>query len=135
MSADLLVLALLAAALLAVVGSLAVHAVESLLDGRPSVAALGALGTTREVLVRAQRWEAGLVTLPVTVVGVLGGATLYYAALDGGGDVPNGGLWLALTLGMLVGTVALVCLAIVVSTWLTRPWLRRAASPLNLRTE
>lgn len=132
-----LVLGLLVVALLVVVGSLAVHSVESLLDRRRPMAALAALGTPLDVMLRAQRWEARLVALPMTVAGVLLGAGLYGAAAatgDGAGRDAAASLALVV-LAVLLAAVLLVALAVEAAVRLTRPWARAAASPANLRTE
>lgn len=130
--AALLVLVLLVLALVAVIGSV-VHSVESLLDRKRSVSGLVALGTPPAVLAKAQRWEAGLVALPMTVAGVLLGSALLGVGMSIGGSVDP--LLVPLTAGMLVASVLLVWLAIVVAVRITRPWARLAAAPANLRTE
>ena len=64
----------LVAALLLVVFSMAVHGVESLMDHKRSVASLAVLGASAEELERTQRWEVGLVAMPMAVLGVLIGS-------------------------------------------------------------
>jgi hypothetical protein len=125
-----LVVAALLVALVAVVGSLSVHSAESLLDRKRSVAALVALGTSTDVLIRSQRWEIGLVALPMSVVGTLLSAVGLGLAM---GSAPNG-WWLICTVIALVSTVGLVWLSILVAVRLTRPWTLRAADSANLRT-
>lgn len=125
-------LALVAAGLLAslavVVLTVAVHSVESLLDHKRSVASLAALGTTLEELQKAQRQEAVLATVPAAVLGVLMGSLALV-----GIEAPRG-LGLVIVLGNLVLTPVVVFAVIGLSTRLTRPWVRRAAAPANLRT-
>ncbi len=65
---------ILLVALVLVVVTLAVHAAESLMDRKRAIASLAAAGTTREELERVQRWEIGLVAIPVTLIGVLIGS-------------------------------------------------------------
>jgi hypothetical protein len=117
-------------ALLVVVGTLAVHSVESLLDRKRSTAALTALGTPAAELERARRWEATLVAMPVAAFGVLLGSLSL--SLGSAGRSLTGALTVLLTIG---GTLAMVWLAIVVAVWATRPWATRAAVAGNLRTE
>lgn len=118
----------LVAALLLVVFSMAVHGVESLMDHKRSVASLAVLGASAEELERTQRWEVGLVALPMAVLGVLIGS-LPGALLMG---TSSGYAWIPLVVDVL--TVGLVWLVVLASTRITRPWLVRAASPANLRT-
>lgn len=116
-------------ALLVVTGTLAVHSVESLLDRKRSVAALRALGTPEQVLEGAQRWEAALVAMPMALVGVVLGC----AAV--GAYVMWSPVGLLLVLVTIATTLALVWCAIAIATRATRPWVRRAGLPTNLRTE
>ncbi len=127
-------LALVAAALLValavVVASLAVHSTETLMGQKRSMAALLALGASTREVTRSQLWELLLAALPVTVLGVvLGSLALGGAAA---GVVGTSGLVVLLN---LVLTPALVVLAAVLATALTRPLVRRATSPEHLRTE
>jgi hypothetical protein len=127
-SLSLVGLALLAS-LLVVMGTLAVHSVESQLDRKRSMAALAALGTPLRVLQRSQRWEAALVAMPMALVGVLFGAgVLSFLA------VPSP-LGLAVILTTVVVKLALVWLAIITAVRATRPWTVRAAAAGNLRAE
>lgn len=119
----------LLAALLAVVGALTVHSIESLFDNKRSVASLVAFGAPPDLLVRAQRWETGMVALPMTIGGCLLGAGLL--GLSIGGDLF---LLLVCTTVTLATLAALVGVAVVAASWLTRPWTFRAADPANLRT-
>lgn len=124
-----LVAAVLPLALLAVVGSLAVHSVESLLERKRSVAALVALGAPRDLLERAMRWEAGLVAGPMVVGGGLLGA-LGLGSLVGESST-------VLMLAALVGVLLLggaVWLAVLLMSWLARPWVLKASDLTNLRT-
>lgn len=114
-------------ALLLVVFSMAVHGVESLMDRTRSIASLAALGASDRELARVQRWEVGLVALPMATFGVLIGAGTF---------VFRWGQWhfaLFPTLASVV-IIGVVWLAVLVSTWITRPWLRRATASVNLRT-
>jgi hypothetical protein len=117
----------LLAALLLVVFSMAVHGVESLIDRKRSVASLVALGASAQDLERVQRWEVGLVAVPMAVIGVVIGTGPYLWSLTGSRYA-----WIPLLVDAV--TIALVWLAVGVSTRLTRPWLVRAAAAENLRT-
>jgi hypothetical protein len=119
----------LLAALLLVIFSMAVHGVESLIDRKRSIAALSALGGSAQDLEAAQRWEVGLVAVPMAVIGVLIGSVPYWVLV---GDGSNRYTWIPLLVDCV--TVALVWFAVRASSWITRPWLRRAAAPANLRT-
>lgn len=119
----------LLAALLLVIFSMAVHGVESLIDRRRSMAALAALGGTAQDLEAAQRWEVGLVAVPMAVIGVLIGSAPYWILV---GDGSNRYAWIPVVVDGV--TVALVWLAVRASARITRPWLVRAAAPTNLRT-
>jgi hypothetical protein len=111
-------------------GSMAVHSVESLLDRRREVAFLAATGMLGSELELASRREITMVAIPLAAVGsILGAATLPLIGGDG-----LAGLLLAVLLGLGV-TVGLVWLASVLAVRAVRPWARRAASPVNLRTE
>jgi hypothetical protein len=127
-SLRIVALALLTALLAAAV-TLAVHSAESLLDRRRSVAALAAAGTPIAVLQKAQRHEAALVAVPMAGAGLLlGSATVGVLGVT---DLTG----LLLVTANAVVVLGLVWVAILVATSSVRPWLRRAASPLNLRTE
>lgn len=119
----------LLAALLLVVFSMAVHGVESLIDRRRSMAALAALGGSTRELESAMRWEVGLVALPMAVIGVFIGSVPYWVLL---GDGWSRYAWIPALVDCV--TVALVWFAVRASSWITRPWLLRAASPASLRT-
>lgn len=121
--------AALLSVLVPVIGSLAVHSIETVLDHKRSVAALSAIGTPSDLLVRVQRWEAGLVALPVSLGGCLFGAALLGAPF--GADPA---VWLLCTAVTLAALAGLVGFAILTASWLTRPWILRAANPANLRT-
>jgi len=124
----LLVAAVLLVALVMVVGTLAVHAAESLLDRKRSIAALAALGTSVREMERAQFAEIALAALPVAAAGALLGTI----ALGGLGFVTP--LSAAVQLLTLALTLGLVWLAIELAVRATRPWVRRATSVENLRT-
>lgn len=119
--------ALLLLALALVVVTLAVHGAESLMDRRRAVASLAATGMTHAELERVQRWEIGLVALPVTVAGVLIGSVPLLVAVD-----PGITWWVALLVDAV--TVVLAAVAVLLAARLTRPSLRRAARATNLRT-
>ena len=127
--ATLVAIALLVGLLVAA-GSMAVHSVESLLDRRREVAFLAATGMLDSELEAASRREITVVALPLAIGGSILGATPMPLL---SGD-PLADLLLAVALGLGI-TVGLVWLAAVLSVRAVRPWARRAASPLNLRTE
>lgn len=110
-----------------VVVALAVHGAESLMDRKRAIAALAAAGTTHDELERVQRWEIGLVALPVTVIGVLIGSVPAVVA-DGLGPY----VWVPVVVDL--ATIAAAGVAVLAAARVTRPWLRRAATPTNLRT-
>jgi len=116
-------------ALVVVTGTLAVHSAETILDRKRSIASLAAVGTSPRTLEESQRWEAALTALPVAVIGVLLGAAPLIVLAD------IGPLGAALIAANLVLTALLVWLAILAATAITRPWVARAVSPANLRTE
>ena len=118
----------LLAALVLVVFSMAVHAVESLIDHRRSVASLAVMGVSTEELRRAQRWEVGLVAVPMAVIGVVLGSWLVLVPLEASKRYA----WIPLVVD--AATILLAWLAVEASTRLTRPWLTRAAGPDSLRT-
>ena len=140
----LLVLVLLVIALLFVTVSMSVHGVESLLGRRRETAALVALGSPLEELELSQRYEGALVAMPMAALGVLLGAFGYAGfffwaifSTDDGTQLPLLGFAIfgVVTLVFLVGTLALVWLAIKIAVAGVRPWFRRATSTSNLRTE
>ncbi len=118
----------LVVALVLVMFALTVHGVENAADRRRSLASLSALGLPVDALERVQRWESGLVALPMAVGGVALGSVPALALVDGG----TAALWLVPAVDVV--TVGLVGLAVLGSARLTRPWLRRASAPENLRT-
>ena len=118
----------LVAALLLVVFSMAVHGIESLIDHKRSIASLAVLGASTHELERAQRWEVGLVAIPMAAIGVLVGSGPGILLFDGSARYA----WIPLLVDSV--TVALVWVAVRASTRMTRPWLVRAAAPVNLRT-
>ena len=125
---ELICLAVLAA-LVVVVGSLAVHSVEELLERRRSVAALVALGIPEDVVSRSQRWELALVALPAAVVGALLGAGGMLLLAEGE----------AAMVPALVIVPVLAALLVLLAVWaavaLVRPMARRVARPDHLRVE
>ncbi len=118
----------LVVALALVVFSMAVHGVESLLDHKRPIASLAVLGASTDELARAQRWEIGLVAMPMAVIGVLIGSVPMTQMIGTTGAYA----WIPLLVDL--AAVGLVWLAVCTSTVLTRPWLLRAAAPANLRT-
>lgn len=115
--------------LLLVIGSLTVHSIETLVDHRRSAAGLAAMGVPRGMLAGAQRWETGLVAVPVSLGGCQFGAVLL--AVPFGVDLR---IWVLCTVATLALLGVLVGAAILAASWLTRPWTVRAADPANLRT-
>ena len=115
-------------ALLLVVFSMAVHEVESLIDRKRSIASLAALGVSVDELEQVQRWEIGLVALPMAVIGVCFGSGPWVLFLVGTSRYA----WIPLVADGV--TIALVWLAVRAATRITRPWLVRASAPANLRT-
>lgn len=111
-------------------GSMAVHSVESLLDRRREVSFLAATGMLESELEQAARREITAIALPLAVAGSVLGAGPYTLI---GTASP------VLTLIAIVGAVAItascVWAAAALAVRVVRPWARRAASPLNLRTE
>jgi hypothetical protein len=118
----------LLAALVLVIFSMAVHGVESMVDRKRSIAALAALGVSADELERVQRWEIGLVALPMAVIGVLVGSGPYLLAFGSSDRYA----WIPFAVDGV--TIALVWAAVRISTLITRPWLVRASAPANLRT-
>lgn len=118
----------LVAALLLVVFSMAVHGIETLIDHKRSIASLAVLGASTQELERAQRWEVGLVAIPMAAIGVLVGSGPGILLFDGSARYA----WIPLLVDST--TVALVWVAVRASTRMTRPWLVRTSAPANLRT-
>ncbi|HEY8455342.1 MAG TPA: hypothetical protein VIL34_07090, partial [Actinopolymorphaceae bacterium] len=121
-------------ALVAAASSIAVCAVEALLDRKRPLASLHASGVTIDTLVAALRREALLAAIPLAVMGMLLGiVTLVGLYSIQNGVMPSSAFGLILIQAVL--TVLLIWLAIGVVTTAVRPWLRRATTPANLRTE
>lgn len=124
----LLVAAVLLVALLMVVGTLAVHSAESLLDRKRSMSALAVLGASAEEIERAQFAEVALAAMPVAAAGALIGSMVT--------SIPT--LTAPLSFAILVATVAvtlgLVWLAALLAVRATRRWARQAVAVDNLRT-
>lgn len=118
----------LVGALALVVFSLSVHGAESLVDRKRAIASLAALGTTESELTRVQRWEVGLVALPVTVLGLVIGTVPWVVLVDKSVSYA----WIPVVVDL--ATLAGAWLAVGAATALTRPWLRRSAAPEQLRT-
>jgi ABC-type lipoprotein release transport system permease subunit len=118
----------LVVALVLVVFSTSVHGVETLMDQKRSIASLAALGASSDELERVQRWEIGLVAVPMAVLGILVGSApiAAYVFFDPARAWIPGAVDAA--------TLAVTLLAIQVSTRLTRPWLAQALAATNLRT-
>lgn len=123
-----LVFTVVLAALVVATFALVVHGVESLTDRRRSLASLAAEGVSLQVLERALRWEVVLASVPTSVLALVG------VGLAGSATLLGDPLALTLNSALAVITLALIWLALVVSTRLVRPWLRRAVDPANLRT-
>jgi hypothetical protein len=123
-----LVALLLLVALLMVVGTLAVHSVESLLDRKRSIAALAALGTSIDEMERAQFAEISLAAMPVAAAGALLGTV----AVGGVGVATP--IYILVQLPIVAATLGLVWTATAVAVRATRPWVRRAIAVENLRT-
>jgi len=127
--------------LLVTAGTLAVHAAESILDGRRVLAALVAAGTPVSVLRDSLRREAMLTAMPLSVGGVLLGVMV-----TGGVPVISGQQVTFLEGTTLVVPVLIVCAQVIVTVGLTWGAIRiairavehrlvLATSPANLRTE
>jgi hypothetical protein len=123
-----LIYAVLLVALLVATFALVVHGVESLTDRRRSLASLAAEGVPLEVLERAVRWEVALAAVPTSVLALIGAGLVGAVTLFGDPVV------LLADLILRAATLGLIWLALVASTRLVRPWLRRAVDPANLRT-
>jgi hypothetical protein len=120
--------------MVAVVGSLGVHSIESLVAQRRSTAALHVLGTPVELLRDALRWEARLVALPMGLGGTLFGALVLGVVASGYG-AGYWSWWLVCTGTVLLAVAGLITLAIAAAGRITRPWLDRTLRTANLRTE
>ena len=96
-------------------------------ERRRSTAALAAGGTPVDVLDRALRWEAALVALPVSVLGLVLGAVVpapFMGASFAGACV---------RVAVLATFLLLVGLGTLASSRMVRPYLVDAADPANLR--
>ena len=129
---SVLVAFVLVLSLALIVFSLAVHGAETLMDRKRAIASLAAAGATELDLVRAQRWEVGLVAVPVTVAGLVLGTVPALVALSANGTIAGAYAWIPVAANLATAGCAL--LAVLLVTTVTRPWLRRAASAANLRT-
>ena len=129
---SVLVALVLVLSLALIVFSLAVHGAETLMDRKRAIASLAAAGATEVDLVRAQRWEVGLVAVPVTVAGLVLGTVPALVALSADGTIAGTYAWIPVAANLATAGCAL--LAVLLATTVTRPWLRRAASAANLRT-
>ena len=129
---SVLVALVLVLSLALIVFSLAVHGAETLMDRKRAIASLAAAGATEVDLVRAQRWEVGLVAVPVTVAGLVLGTVPALVALSADGTIAGAYAWIPVAANLATAGCAL--LAVLLATTVTRPWLRRAASAANLRT-
>lgn len=118
----------LLAALALVVFSLAVHGAETLLDRKRAMASLAVLGMTGADLARVQRWEVGLVVVPVAALGLLIGSFPFLLVEQ----VRPEHLWIPVTVDLV--TLAGSLLAVRAAVWLTGPWTRRAMAVEQLRT-
>ncbi|MEP6526915.1 MAG: FtsX-like permease family protein [Nocardioidaceae bacterium] len=129
-SSFLLILTLLLLALLVTTSTLAIHAVESMIDRRRAMAGLVAAGTPVVVLRDSLRFEATLTALPLAFGGSVLGAVAVSAV-----DRSNSLVGLLIVLGQIVITILVTWLAIRVAVLAVTPWLGRATAPANLRTE
>jgi hypothetical protein len=129
---SVLVALVLVLSLALIVFSLAVHGAETLMDRKRAIASLAAAGATEVDLVRAQRWEVGLVAVPVTAAGLVLGTVPALVALSADGTIAGAYAWIPVAANLATAGCAL--LAVLLATSLTRPWLRRAAAAANLRT-
>jgi hypothetical protein len=111
-----------------VVLALAIHGIESLVDRKRAIASMAAAGTTHAELLRVQRWEVGLVAVPMTTLGVLIGSVPYLVVAG----IFEPYSWVPVVVD--AGTIAFAWLTVLASTRLTRRWLVRVAAPANLRT-
>ena len=127
--------------LLVTASTLAVHAAESILDRRRVLAALVAAGTPVSVLRDSLRREAMLISMPLSVGGVLLGAVVSggVGAVSGGTVTFQDGVTLAVPLlfvcGQVTVTVGLTWVAIRIAIRAVEHRLVLATSPDNLRTE
>jgi len=127
--------------LLVTASTLAVHAAESILDRRRVLAALVAAGTPVSVLRDSLRREAMLISMPLSVGGVLLGAVVSggVGAVSGGTVTFQDGVTLAVPLlfvcGQVTVTVGLTWAAIRIAIGAVAPRLLQATAPANLRTE
>jgi hypothetical protein len=81
-----------------------------------------------EVLERAVRWEVALAAVPTSVLALVGAGAVGAVTVFGDPVV------LLVDLALRAATLGLIWLALLASTRLVRPWLRRAVDPANLRT-
>lgn len=133
----LIVAVMVLAGLMIVTATMAVHAVESLLERKRETAGLVAMGADVHELVLAQRYEGALVAMPMAAIGVLlGSAALIVMQIAAAGrdTVFLGTSLLILVLNVPV-TMALVWLAVKIAVQMVRPWILRATAAGNLRAE
>lgn len=123
-----LVAVMVGAALVVLLVTQVLHALETTVDHARSYASLQALGLPVGSLSRALATEALLVALPLAVLGVLLGSVPY--GLLG---YPTAATWQLVAL-LDVAIVAAVVLCTVVAVLLAGPWLRRTVSAAHLRT-
>jgi hypothetical protein len=126
-------LALVGAALLVALAittsSLAVHAVESLLDRRRALAALVAAGTEPSVLYAAQRRAAVIVAVPLAATGAVLGALV--VGLTGMNPITG----FVASVPAIAVVVLLTWVATHAAAGIVKPWMLKATAPANLRTE
>lgn len=133
----LIVAVMVLAGLLIVTATMAVHAVESLLERKRETAGLVAMGPDVHELMLAQRYEGALVAMPMAALGVLLGSTALIVMQIAAAGRDTGFLatsLLILVLNVLV-TMALVWLAVKIAVQMVRTWILRATAAGNLRTE
>lgn len=126
----LLVGAGLLVALLVSTTTLAVHAIETMVDRKRALAGLVAAGTPVSLLRDSLRQEATLTALPLALGGAAVGAALVTIVM---GEFSPAGLLIAVA--QVLATVLLTLVAIRTAVALVTPTLRRVATAENLRTE
>jgi hypothetical protein len=117
-------------ALILVLFSMTVHGVETLMDRKRSIASLAALGASLDELERVQRWEVGLVALPMGILGVVVGSGVFLPYL-----LSNDPAYAWIPVVVDAATIVVGAIAVRASARLTRPWLTRSVAASNLRTE
>jgi ABC-type Fe3+ transport system permease subunit len=81
-------------------------------------------------LERVQRWEVGLVALPMGILGVVVGSGVFLPYL-----LSNDPAYAWIPGVVDAATIVVGAIAVRASARLTRPWLTRSVAASNLRTE